>query len=89
LLALWRMIELQAVIGSIRKQMRNLSSPQANNPLGRVLGVLGPDPQLSDLDTLELKLDEAVMQEVPRLERGQGLLKLLAAVAPCLVCWVP
>jgi biopolymer transport protein ExbB len=84
LLALWRMIELQAVIGSIRKQMRNLSSPQANNPLGRVLGVLGPDPQLSDLDTLELKLDEAVMQEVPRLERGQGLLKLLAAVAPLL-----
>lgn len=84
LLALWRMVELQVVIGSIRKQMRNLSSPQANNPLGRVLGVLGPDPELSDLDTLELKLDEAVMQEVPRLERGQGLLKLLAAVAPLL-----
>lgn len=84
LLALWRMIELQAVIGSIRRQMRNLSSPENNNPLGRVLGVLGPEPQLSDLDTLELKLDEAVMQEVPRLERGQGLLKLLAAVAPLL-----
>ena len=84
LLALWRMVELQIVIGSIRKQMCNLSSPQTGNPLGRVLGVLGPDPQLSDLDTLELKLDEAVMQEVPRLERGQGLLKLLAAVAPLL-----
>lgn len=84
LLALWRMVELQAVISSIRKQMRNLSSPQGNNPLGRVLGVLGPDPQLCDLETLELKLDEAVMQEVPRLERGQGLLKLLAAVAPLL-----
>ncbi len=84
LLALWRMVELQAVVGSIRKQMRNLASPQGNNPLGRVLGVLGPDPQLSDLETLELKLDEAVMQEVPRLERGQGLLKLLAAVAPLL-----
>ncbi len=84
LLALWRMVELQTVISSIRKQMRNLASPQTNNPLGRVLGVLGPDPQLTDLDTLELKLDEAVMQEVPRLERGQGLLKLLAAVAPLL-----
>lgn len=84
LLALWRMIELQTIIGSIRRQMRNLPSPENNNPLGRVLGVLGPEPQLSDLDTLELKLDEAVMQEVPRLERGQGLLKLLAAVAPLL-----
>lgn len=84
LLALWRMLELQLVIGSIRKQMRSLVTPQNNNPLGRVLGVLGPDPQLADLETLELKLDEAIMQEVPRLERGQGLLKLLAAVAPLL-----
>lgn len=84
LLAVWRMGELQLVIGSINKQMRNLSSPQANNPLGRVLGVLGPTPQIGDLETLELKLDEAVMQEVPRLERGQGLLKLIAAVAPLL-----
>ncbi|TDQ39883.1 outer membrane transport energization protein ExbB [Thiopseudomonas denitrificans] len=84
LLAVWRMAELQLVIGSIGKQMRNLSSPQGNNPLGRVLGVLGPNPQVTDLETLELKLDEAVMQEVPRLERGQGLLKLIAAVAPLL-----
>lgn len=84
LLASWRMLELQAVIGSIRKQMKDLSSPQNNNPLGRVLGVLGPDPQLCDLETLELKLDEAVMREVPRLVRGQGLLKLVAAVAPLL-----
>lgn len=84
LLAFWRMTELQLVIGSIRKQMRELGNPQSNNPLGRVLGVLGPNPQLCDLDTLELKLDEAVMQEVPKLVRGQGLLKLLAAVAPLL-----
>lgn len=84
LLAVWRMTELQLVVGSIRKQMRNLSSPASSNPLGRVLGVLGPDPKVSDLETLELKLDEAVMQEVPKLERGQGLLKLIAAVAPLL-----
>ncbi len=49
-----------------------------------MLGPLGPNPQLSDLETLELKLDEAVMLEVPQLEKGQGLLKLLAAVAPLL-----
>lgn len=83
-LALWRMLGLQQVIGSVRKQMRDLDTPTTNNPLGRVLSVLGPQPHLSDLDTLELKLDEAVMQEVPKLERGQGLLKLLAAVAPLL-----
>ena len=82
--AAWRMLGLMRVIASIREQMRNLSAPNSNNPLGRVLSVLGPNPQLSDLETLELKLDEAVMLEVPQLEKGQGLLKLLAAVAPLL-----
>lgn len=84
LLAAWRLLGLMNVVRSVRVQMRNLSKPTADNPLGRVLSVLGPNPQLSDLETLELKLDEAVMQEVPQLEKGQGLLKLLAAVAPLL-----
>ncbi len=84
ILAFWRLFELQQVVMSIKQQMCSLGQPNANNPLGRVLSVLGDKPQLNDLETLELKLDEAVMQEVPRLERGQGLLKLLAAVAPLL-----
>lgn len=83
-LAIWRLLLLQQVVHSVRVQMRELSNPKDNNPLGRVLSVLGPKPQLSDLEALELKLDEAVMQEVPKLEVGQGLLKLLAAVAPLL-----
>lgn len=84
LLAAWRLLGLMRVVRSVRVQMRDLSSPTSDNPLGRVLSVLGPNPKLSDLETLELKLDEAVMQEVPQLEKGQGLLKLLAAVAPLL-----
>lgn len=84
LLAAWRLLGLLRVVLSIRAQMANLSQPTADNPLGRVLSVLGPNPRLADLETLELKLDEAVMQEVPQLEKGQGLLKLLAAVAPLL-----
>ena len=84
LLAAWRLFGLLRVVRSVRAQMAHLSQPSMDNPLGRVLSVLGPNPQLSDLETLELKLDEAVMQEVPQLEKGQGLLKLLAAVAPLL-----
>lgn len=84
LLATWRLLGLMTVLRSVRVQMRNLSTPTQDNPLGRVLSVLGPNPKLTDLETLELKLDEAVMQEVPQLEKGQGLLKLLAAVAPLL-----
>lgn len=84
LLAALRLFGLLSVVRSIRIQMKDLDKPTQNNPLGRVLSVLGPNPQLSDLETLELKLDEAVMQEVPKLEKGQGLLKLLATVAPLL-----
>jgi biopolymer transport protein ExbB len=37
-----------------------------------------------DTETLELKLDEAILRETPRLEQGQGWIKVIAAVAPLL-----
>lgn len=84
LFAIWRLLVLMKTLTGVRKQMRNLSEPTRDNPLGRVLSVLGPNPEMSDLETLELKLDEAVMREVPKLEFGHGMLKLTAAVAPLL-----
>lgn len=84
LLALWRMVFLARVSRGVSSQMHDLSAPRNDNPLGRVIGVLGPKPQLADLETLELKLDEAILQETPPLEKGQSLLKLLSAVAPLL-----
>lgn len=84
LLAIWRMTYLAGVGRKVSRQMRELNHPRDDNPLGRIIGVLGPKPQLSDLETLELKLDEAILTETPPLERGQPLLKLLSAVAPLL-----
>ena len=84
LLAIWRMFYLTRVGRGVSAQMHDLSAPRTDNPLGRIIGVLGPKPQLADLETLELKLDEAILQETPPLEKGQGLLKLLSAVAPLL-----
>lgn len=84
LFAIWRMVYLAAISAKVRSQMRNLANPKTTNPLGRVIGVLGDNPTVNDIETLELKLDEAVMREVPALEGGQGLLKLIAAVAPLL-----
>ena len=84
LLAVWRMVYLARVGRAVSRQTRELDRPRDDNPLGRIIGVLGPKPQLSDLETLELKLDEAILQETPPLERGQPLLKLLSAVAPLL-----
>ena len=77
-------LQLARVGRAVNRQTRELNQPRDDNPLGRIIGVLGPKPQLSDLETLELKLDEAILQETPPLERGQPLLKLLSAVAPLL-----
>lgn len=84
LLAIWRMVYLAGVSRAVSRQVREIDQPRGDNPLGRIIGVLGPKPQLSDLETLELRLDEAILQETPPLERGQPLLKLLSAVAPLL-----
>lgn len=83
-LAAWRMVYLAGVARRVRVQLQDLGTPRGDNPLGRVIGVLGPKPQLGDLETLELKLDEAILLEAPPLERGQGLIKLISAVAPLL-----
>ncbi|MEH6567182.1 MAG: MotA/TolQ/ExbB proton channel family protein [Halopseudomonas sp.] len=84
LLALARLFWLQGVQRRVDRQTADLDHLQDNNPLGRVLSVIGNNPRLEELDTLELKLDEAILKETPALERWQGLIKLLAAVAPLL-----
>lgn len=84
LLALARLIWLQRVQRGVDRQIDDLDRLQNDNPLGRVLSVIGSNPRLEELDTLELKLDEAILRETPALERWQGLIKLLAAVAPLL-----
>lgn len=57
--------------------------PDPGNPLGRVLSVF-EDNREADPETLELKLDEAVMRESSRLERFQSLVKTISVVAPLL-----
>lgn len=84
LLALGRLVWLQRISRRVDRQVADLDRLDQGNPLGRVLGVIGSQPKLEQLDTLELKLDEAILKETPALERWQGLIKLLAAVAPLL-----
>jgi biopolymer transport protein ExbB len=76
-------IKLQ-VAQQVRLQLNNLDSPKDDNPLGRVLAVYNAEREIDDLETLEMKLDEAVLKELPEIEKGQSLIKLLAAVAPLL-----
>lgn len=52
-----------------------------DNPLGRVLGVYHNNKSV-DVETLDLKLDEAILKEIPALERFLTLIKVIAAISP-------
>lgn len=84
LVALLQYAYLLKVSLAMRRQLRDLGTLREDNPLGRVLQrfrALQDDPVP---EALEARLDEAVLAELPRLERGQPMVKLLAAVAPLL-----
>ncbi len=80
ILGLWRIIYLTGVSAKVSSQLKS-STPNSNNPLGRVLQV-AEDNKNVDAETLELKLEEAVLKERPKIESGLALLKIIAAVAP-------
>jgi biopolymer transport protein ExbB len=82
LIALYRWIYLGGVGAGIRKQLKS-DTPSEKNPLGRILAVYHENREI-DTETLELKLDEAILREAPKLEKWQGGIKVLAAVAPLL-----
>ncbi|KIH75924.1 outer membrane transport energization protein ExbB (TC 2.C.1.1.1) [Geoalkalibacter ferrihydriticus] len=73
---------LHLVNHRVKAQLRS-GEPAQDNPLGRILALYDEDHQLAP-ETLEVKLDEAVMREIPRLEWGLTTIKILAAVAPLL-----
>ncbi|MGY8986245.1 MAG: MotA/TolQ/ExbB proton channel family protein [Sphingomonadales bacterium] len=80
LLVIERFIYLSAVSGRVRKQIRT-GEPSEKNPLGRVLKVYHDNKNVG-VETLELKLDEAILKETPSLERFLTMIKLISAVAP-------
>jgi len=75
---------LSVVSLRMRRQCKALGQPSANNPLGRVLARFKELDKHQAPEALEARLDEAVLAELPRIERGQPIVKLLAAIAPLL-----
>jgi len=82
LIALERIITLGLIGGKVKRQLRTPSKP-SDNPLGRILNVYHSATGTA-VETLELKLDEAILKEIPRLERGISVIKVFAAIAPML-----
>jgi len=77
---------LYLVVVSLRvnRQRQSLGQLKANNPLGRVLLRFEGMDKHQTPEALEARLDEAVLAELPKLERSQPMVKLLAAIAPLL-----
>jgi biopolymer transport protein ExbB len=67
----------------MKAQLKDTSKPSDKNALGRILKVYHEN-QDTDVENLELKLDEAILRETPRIESGINAIKILAAVAPLL-----
>ncbi|MDX1443482.1 MAG: MotA/TolQ/ExbB proton channel family protein [Gammaproteobacteria bacterium] len=80
LIALQRLIYLFGAGRKIKSQLGS-GKPNPDNALGRILSVYS-DNKDDDIETLELKLDEAILKETPALEKWQNAIKILAAVAP-------
>ena len=82
LIALSRLLVLQMTGRKMRQQLRS-DTASDDNPLGRILDVYESEKGMP-ADTLDLKLDEAILREIPQLEKFQGMIKVFAGVAPLL-----
>jgi len=85
---LWavQFLYLVVVRFGVWSQLRDLDKLSAMNPLGRVLLAFKGDAARieEDADIAELRISEAVLREVPKLERFQAFLRLAVAAGPLL-----
>ena len=82
LIGLYKMFTLFTMGGSMRGTAKTRQAG-TGNPLARVFEVY-ENNRNADVETLELKLDEQILRESPRIERFNDIIKVLAAVAPLL-----
>jgi biopolymer transport protein ExbB len=82
LLALERLVTLSMVGAKVAAQKKSATANE-DNPLGRVLKVYDNNKDV-DVETLELKLSEAILGETPSLTRNITLIQVISVVAPLL-----
>ncbi|MEM7491742.1 MAG: MotA/TolQ/ExbB proton channel family protein [Pseudomonadota bacterium] len=82
LFALFKIVTLFLMGNSMRGTAKTKAAGDGN-PLARVFEVYETNKG-EDLETLELKLDEQILRESPKIERFNDVIKVLAAVAPLL-----
>jgi biopolymer transport protein ExbB len=85
-LALYQGFYLLRTSRAVRRQLAQLDRPSRDNPLGRVLTAVQVDADTIEesAEVVELRVSEAVLREVPKLERFQSFLRLAVAAGPLL-----
>ena len=80
LIAIWRWIGLSSAGRKVAAQLKS-DSANTDNPLGRVLAAYESNRN-ADTETIELKLSEAALKEMPDLTKGLLFIKVISVVAP-------
>ncbi len=80
LIAIWRWLGLSSDSRKVSAQLKK-DSAGTDNPLGRVLAAYESN-QGADTETIELKLSEAALKEMPGLTKGLLFIKVISVVAP-------
>ena len=80
LIAIWRWISLSNDARRVTAQLKS-DSANTDNPLGRVLAAYEANSK-ADTETVELKLSEAALKEMPSLTKGLLFIKVISVVAP-------
>ncbi len=80
LIAILRWFALSTADRKVKAQLKT-DTASTDNPLGRVLAAYESN-RGADTETIELKLSEAALKEMPALTKGLLFIKVTAAVAP-------
>ncbi|MBT5861558.1 MAG: MotA/TolQ/ExbB proton channel family protein [Gammaproteobacteria bacterium] len=80
LIAIWRWFGLTGDSRRVAAQLKR-DTASTDNPLGRVLAAYESNSS-ADTETIELKLSEAALKEMPGLTKGLLFIKVVSAVAP-------
>lgn len=83
LLSVERFITLYLVGSRVARQAANPGKADTGNPLGRVLQVYHDNRDI-EAETLQLKLDEAILKEQPAINARIAFIKIISMVAPLL-----
>lgn len=79
----FRWVTLSSTVSAVKAQARK-GKASKSNPLGRVMLAYEGVSKKNDPEAIAAALDDAILKEIPKLESGLNLVKIISNVAPLL-----